>query len=439
MDKINYTYTISLAATISVGFFVQGYWFGWFNNLTLILHRQYVHNGSYVIGDRDWFNSIISALIPIGAILGAPLGGPLASIGRRKAVMAIALLFTFSWLISWIFNFFWLLLARFLMGFCVGVYASISPMYISEIAPKSIAGPLGASNQLMSMVGTTVAYLIGFTVPLSDDINALTTKIWMFTFLFPGIITFIQFLLVMFVYRYDTPVFYEINKDRVNYQAALDWIYTFKESNFKELMDDSDHENEKEAMSKPKEVSWGEVIQPPYQKALFVGIVLGVLHQATGINSIVFYSNEIFIQGTSGSEAEVAARRGTFLIGVFGIIGALTAMALLNRYGRRILTLVGLVIMGNIHGDIFILSLSADYRFLIKYFIIMFIFFFNSTFGSVLWLYAPEILVPKGMSLVSLFNMIAVLFFGSMANILFKVLTPSGMYMWLPMNNWISE
>ena len=228
------------------------------------------------------------------------------------------------------------------MGFCVGAYASISPMFISEIAPKSIAGPLGASNQLMSMVGTTVAYLIGFTVPLSDDPKALTTKIWMFTFLFPGIVTFIQFLLMLIVFRYDTPMFYEIQKDWVKYQAAVDLIYTFKEADFKELMNDSDQEEIKPTVKKTQEVTWAEVVQPPYQKALLIGLVLGVLHQATGINSIVFYSNEIFIQGTSGSAAEIAARRGTFMIGIFGIIGAVTAMVLLNKYGRRILTLIGL-------------------------------------------------------------------------------------------------
>ena len=62
----------------------------------MILHHQYAHNEKFVITNRDWFNSIISALIPIGAIIGAPLGGPLASFGRRYAVMIIALIFTAS-------------------------------------------------------------------------------------------------------------------------------------------------------------------------------------------------------------------------------------------------------------------------------------------------------------------------------------------------------
>uniref|UniRef100_A0A7S3NF28 Uncharacterized protein n=1 Tax=Euplotes harpa TaxID=151035 RepID=A0A7S3NF28_9SPIT len=67
----------------------------------------------------------------------------------------------------------------------------------------------------------------------------------------------------------------------------------------------------------------------------------------------------------------------------------------------------------------------------IKVLTIFFVFLFNATFGPILWLYAPEILPNKGVALVAQINMVAVLIFGSMANILFKVLTPPGMYMTL--------
>jgi len=57
--------------------------------VTQILHRQYMLNDMFVIQDRDLFNSVISALIPFGATIGAPFGGLLISIGRRKALISV--------------------------------------------------------------------------------------------------------------------------------------------------------------------------------------------------------------------------------------------------------------------------------------------------------------------------------------------------------------
>ena len=83
--------------------------------------------------DEEWFNSIVSSLVPIGAIIGAPLGGPLASIGRRYAILITSLVFTLGWILTLIFNFYCLLIGRFIIGLWVGAYTSISPMFISEI------------------------------------------------------------------------------------------------------------------------------------------------------------------------------------------------------------------------------------------------------------------------------------------------------------------
>lgn len=66
---------------------------------------------------------------------------------------------------------------------------------------------------------------------------------------------------------------------------------------------------------------------------------------------------------------------------------------------------------------------------MVKYLIIVFSFFFNATFGSILWLYSSEILGAKGISIVAQINMIGVLCFGSMANVIFKYIHPYGMFL----------
>lgn len=65
---------------------------------------------------------------------------------------------------------------------------------------------------------------------------------------------------------------------------------------------------------------------------------------------------------------------------------------------------------------------------MIKICTVWFVFIFNSTFGGILWLYASEILSARGVSLVAQINMIAVFFFGSMGNLMFKYLTLPGVH-----------
>lgn len=115
-------------------------------------------------------------------------------------------------------------------------------MFISEIAPKSISGPLGTSNQLMAMVGVTIAYLVGFKVPVQDDPGALTTGIWRLIFLLPGVVTLIQFLLMLFVFTYDSPYYYESQRDKINYRATITKIYHGRKPSADEALNGSGNE-----------------------------------------------------------------------------------------------------------------------------------------------------------------------------------------------------
>jgi len=103
---INYAYTISLVIVVSFGFLYMGYLFACFNSLTYIVHKQYMNAGKFVIQDRDVFNSVISALVPIGAIFGAVVGGPFAERGRRRAIIILAFLLFLCSLLCMVFNFF---------------------------------------------------------------------------------------------------------------------------------------------------------------------------------------------------------------------------------------------------------------------------------------------------------------------------------------------
>lgn len=52
-----------------------------------------------------------------------------------------------------------------------------------------------------------------------------------------------------------------------------------------------------------------------YRKAFIICLFLSAFQQLTGINGVIFDSNEIFTHGKNGLSADKAARIGTFSIG----------------------------------------------------------------------------------------------------------------------------
>lgn len=75
--KINIGYLGLWMTVVSIGMFQFGYAIGHFNILTKVLFWQYKSKGSEVIHNQDDFNSIVTTIIPIGAVFGAFTGGAL--------------------------------------------------------------------------------------------------------------------------------------------------------------------------------------------------------------------------------------------------------------------------------------------------------------------------------------------------------------------------
>jgi MFS family permease len=83
----------------------------------------------------------------------------------------------------------------------------------------------------------------------------------------------------------------------------------------------------------------GGIFGPKMRLALIVGIIVAVVQQITGINAIFFYAPTIFEQSGIGTDAAFAQ---AVLVGLINVIFTLVAIALIDRWGRRPLLLVGL-------------------------------------------------------------------------------------------------
>jgi MFS family permease len=84
------------------------------------------------------------------------------------------------------------------------------------------------------------------------------------------------------------------------------------------------------------------VFDPRWRTPLKIGLGLAVLQQVTGINAIIYYSDNIFAAaGFTTPEAQTAAT--TWAIGAVNVLSTFIAIAYIDRLGRRPLLIAGLI------------------------------------------------------------------------------------------------
>jgi MFS family permease len=474
--KIRVCYIYSLVLTVSTGFWILGYCFAYFNVMTKLLHDQYVYRGADVIEDRDLFNSIVSGLIPFGATFGSIIASPIAAKGRRFSLIVISITFIIGTGISLIFSIYALIIGRLIMGMCVGAYVTVWPLYVSEVTPTSISGTLGAFVQMGAASGILSGFLVSLVMPLPGTPSANTTGMWRIVFGFPSIVAFIQLLLLLFVFRYETPVFYKKIDDIENMEKSRSFIYYFDKvteesagipstpqiepdiNHNRECLDEelkiADEESIKESkfgqnmtaqqLSLQKTSSQLNAVLNQvkneaemnkrwpyhYKMALWVWIILSIFYQATGIDAVIFFSNQIFLNGEEGEGAEFRARIATVFIGSASFTGTVSSVIILRYLKRKTMLQVSEILMTISH------ILCALFSFLeiqigVIIFTFTFVYSFNFGFGTVLWVYCSDVLDNFGCAVVGVINMFTTWFMVTFSNFGFKYLTPPGMYILL--------
>ena len=110
--------------------------------------------------DDIWLGWTVSSLLA-GCIIGViSAGKPSDVFGRKKTMMAAAILFALSAVGSALahkLSFF--IGYRIIGGFGVGIASMLVPMYISEVSPAASRGRLVSFNQLAIVIGILLAFI----------------------------------------------------------------------------------------------------------------------------------------------------------------------------------------------------------------------------------------------------------------------------------------
>lgn len=118
------------------------------------------------ITDDNTMRAVAMSVALLGCLVGAMIAGVLADkYGRKRLLIVAALVFFFSSLSTGMADYFVIfVISRFIGGIAIGLAADVSPMYIAEIAPRSVRGKLVSLNQLTTVLGILSAQIVNMLI-----------------------------------------------------------------------------------------------------------------------------------------------------------------------------------------------------------------------------------------------------------------------------------
>jgi sugar porter (SP) family MFS transporter len=301
-------------------------------------------------GATAWAKIVGNATSPVGwaqscALLGC-LAGALGAgtagdrFGRKPVLVVaaanfavssigIAAVHTFTAFVSW----------RIVGGVSIGVASTISPMYISEIAPARIRGLLVAVNQLTIVLGILAAQLANWAIarPVpggmsAPDFAASWNVQWGWRWMFAACLLPSALFLVAGLFVPESPRWLA-KAGRTKRAAAV-----LARIGGPAYADAALADVARSLAGDARGAGLRDLLAPAVRPALVLGVVLAVFQQWCGINVIFNYAGEIFRQ--AGYDLNDAFTN-IVITGVVNLIFTLVALFTVDRVGRKPLMLFG--------------------------------------------------------------------------------------------------
>lgn len=331
----NNNYLVLITIVASLAGLLFGYDTGVIGGSQLYFTEHFGFNET----QQGW--AVSSALI--GCLAGSLLAGLFAAyFGRKVTLILSAVLFIISAYGSGIPDCLAeLMVYRIIGGFGVGVASMVAPMYIAELAPAEERGRLVSYYQLAVVIGFFVVFLAtyfiggGDTSDLSDEqIKKLHDynvhqgwRVMFWSELFPASV----FLLFLFFVPRSPRWLVMKGKDG----EALDTLikingYERAQEVIKEI---------ETSIQEDKQHSTTSIFGHGLGLVLFIGIMLSVFQQVTGINAILYYGAEIF-SNALGYGPEDALKQ-QILLGAVNLVFTFVAIFTVDKWGRKPLLITG--------------------------------------------------------------------------------------------------
>jgi len=268
------------------------------------------------------------ASAPLGTVLGSLIASKPADVwGRRPLLGVLAVAYLVSALgcaLAWDW---WSLLAfRILGGVAVGSASVIAPLYIAEIAPARYRGRLVATVQFNIVLGILLAFLSNFVIARmglgQDDWR------WMLGVqVIPAALFFVLTFLIPESPRWLVARGRSDEARRVLTKVGAD-----------EAVD----EEIAEIQASLQDTNAGDdvLFQRAYRKPILLAVAVAAFNQLSGINAVLYYAPTVFEMAGAGKDVALLQ---AVAVGLTNLVFTMLAMTIIDRFGRRVLMLIGSV------------------------------------------------------------------------------------------------
>ncbi len=261
----------------------------------------------------------VSSLL-FGCIVGVVIAGKAGDhYGRKKVLMLAALLFFISAVGSAsAHSLLFFIIARVVGGIAVGVASILSPMYIAELVPAKYRGMLVSLNLLAIVLGILIAFFSNYLLVNTGENN------WRWMLL---VMAAPAFLLSISLFIVPESPRWLVAKNK-----KKEALHVLKKTSG-ESSADSELEDIVKTLKNQEEATFKELLAPEIKPLIFIGIIVAVFQQITGINTIMYYAPKIFANiGQSNDSALLQ----TILLGgtnlVFTVIAGYLLIVLVEKY-----------------------------------------------------------------------------------------------------------
>ena len=281
------------------------------------------------------------ASLTLTSTLAMMVAGPISDkFGRRAVLRWAAVLYAVSAVGSaFAPSFLFLVIARMIGGFGVGASLILAPMYIAEISPKELRGRLVSFNQLNIVIGISLAFFTNYAILqyAKTDYSwvqslGIDQYQWRWMLGLEAVPAVFYFIGLFFVPR--SPRWCLMHENISEAEAVLA-RFNGEEKAKMEI------DRITKAISADEDKSKGsfkDLFKPAMRLVISIGVVVAILQQITGINSVFFYAPMIFEQSGLGTDASFMQ---AILVGLVNLLFTILAILFIDRLGRKPLLTFG--------------------------------------------------------------------------------------------------
>lgn len=273
---------------------------------------------------------MLTAILFIGCAVGAAVSGWASDrYGRRAVLFCAGLLFcAAAFCAASAAHVAQLMVARSLAGISLGAALLIGPLYIAEISPASKRGMLVTLNQLALVSGTLMGFVVNYELAQYLHGN------WRLMFslgAIPAVVLCISMLRIP-----ESPRWLLQNGKRQQALAVL-----------QRISPGVDVESTVDEIGRAiceESGTYRELLGPALRKPLVLAVMLAIIQQVTGFNTVLYYGAIIFAEHAGASAAQAIGMN--VFVGIVNMIFTILGLLFIDKLGRRPLLLTALAGMG---------------------------------------------------------------------------------------------